>query len=128
MSQEIILHIDDSPEIRNFVRTFLSAHGYQIIQAKDGPSGLEMIRQLKPRLVLLDLDMPGMSGLDVIKQVKADPELGQVRVIAFTGSTIPDDRAELMAAGFDDFLAKPTTILNLLSMIQTHYSAGSPAK
>lgn len=121
----MILHIDDNAEIREFVSRFLSIYDYQVIQAKDGPDGLNLINQLKPQLVLLDLDMPGMSGLDVIKQIKANPELSQIRVIAFTGSAIPSDRDDLLAAGFEDFLAKPTAALDLLKVIETYYSAGS---
>lgn len=116
----MILHIDDSAEIRNFAHRFLSAYGYQVIQAEDGASGLKIMSEFKPRLVLLDLDMPGMSGWDVIKQIKADPKLGQTRVVAFTGSLVPDDRAQLLAAGFDDFLTKPLSIQDLLKIVRVY--------
>lgn len=122
----MILHIDDNAEVREFIYRFLSIYNYQVIQAEDGSKGLNLINQFKPQLVLLDLDMPGMSGLDVIKQIKANPELNQIPVIAFTGSAVPSDRDQLLAAGFDDFLAKPTAALDLLKVIETHYSTGSP--
>lgn len=122
----MILHIDDSPEIRELVNKLLGTHGYQVIQAEDGPSGLELISQLKPSLVLLDLDMPGMSGWDVIKQIKADPNLSQIQVIAFTGSIVPSDRIQLLAAGFNDFLAKPTSLVELLKIVQLYYPSDAP--
>lgn len=121
----MILHIDDNVQIREIVRAFLSTHGYQVVQVEDGIKGLEMIHHLKPNLVLLDLDLPGLSGLEVIKQVKGDPELSQIRIIAFTGSAIPDDRPELLAAGFADLLLKPAAILDLLNIVEFHYPAGS---
>ncbi len=117
----MILHIDDSDEIRDFIRIVLNTYGYQVIQAENGLTGLKLISQLKPDLVLLDLTMPGMSGFDVIKQIKAEPKLDQMRVVAFTGSVGPDDRAQLLAAGFDDFLAKPTEVPDLLKIIRAYY-------
>lgn len=121
----MILHIDDSAEIRELVHRVLSSYGYHVVQAEDGLNGLNLVSQLKPDLVLLDLQMPGISGFDVVKQIKANPELGQIPVIAFTGSVVPDDRAQLLAAGFDDFLAKPPSILDLLKIVRLHDPGGS---
>lgn len=121
----MILHIDDSAEIRELVHRVLSSSGYHVVQAEDGLNGLNMVSQLKPDLVLLDLQMPGMSGFDVVKQIKANLELGQIPVIAFTGSVVPDDRAQLLAAGFDDFLAKPPSISDLLKIVRLHDPGGS---
>lgn len=122
----MILHIDDSPEIRELVNKLLGVYGYQVIQAEDGPSGLALINQLKPSLVLLDLDMPGMSGWDVIKQIKADPDLSQIQVIAFTGSIVPSERMQILAAGFDNLLTKPTSLGELLKIVKLHYPSDKP--
>jgi CheY-like chemotaxis protein len=122
----MILHIDDDAQVREVIFRLLSTYGYQIVQTEDGLSGLEMIRQLKPALVLLDIDLPDLSGLEVVKRVKADPDLQQIRVIAFSGSTTQNKRDDLLAAGFDDFLPKPTSMVDLLKMIEGNYPAGSP--
>lgn len=122
----MILHIDDNTEIQELVRVFLDTYGYPIVQVDDGINGLAMIRQLKPNLVLLDLDLPGLNGMEVIKHVKADPNLSHIPIIAFSGSVIPDDRAKLLAAGFKDLLSKPTAITDLLKMVEIYYSADSP--
>ncbi|GAB4419135.1 MAG: response regulator [Anaerolineae bacterium] len=120
----MILHIDDSAEIRELIHRVLSSYGYHVVHAEDGLNGLNLVSQLKPDLVLLDLQMPGMSGFDVVKQIKANPELGQIPVIAFTGSVVPDDHAQLLAVGFDDFLAKPPSISDLLKIVRFHDPGG----
>jgi two-component system cell cycle response regulator DivK len=120
MAQKMILHVEDNVYIRDFINQFLSSHGYHVIQAEDGPSGLRLIRQLKPPLVLMDIDLPRMNGLEVMKQIKADTQLNHIPVIACTGSATASDRADFLAAGFVELLQKPMPIAELMRMVNSY--------
>lgn len=120
MAQKMILHIEDDTCVRDLVNKFLTYHGYQVIQAEDGPSGLRLIGQLKPPLVLMDIDLPRMNGLEVMKQIKADDQLNHIPVIACTGSATANNRADYLAAGFVALLPKPTSLAELMRMVNSY--------
>ena len=116
-----ILYIEDNPHNRRLVRRTLERRGYAIIEAVDGASGLEMVRELKPPLVLLDIGLPKMDGMEVVSRIKADTDLRHIPVIALTASAMHGDRERFLAAGCDDYLSKPIQVLELLDKVNQHY-------
>jgi two-component system cell cycle response regulator DivK len=121
MDQKTILYIEDNFHNRRIARKILQARGYHVIEAGDGITGLAMVRELKPPLVLLDIGLPGMDGLQVVAQIKADAELRDIPVIALTASAMQGDRERFLAAGCDDYLPKPLRAMELLDKVANHY-------
>ncbi len=107
MTRRVVLVADDNEASRELVREILDGTGLEIIEAPDGQHALELIRVRRPDLVLLDIQMPGAGGYDVIRALRGDPELHGVRVVALTAYAMPADRDKALAAGFDGYLAKP---------------------
>lgn len=121
MSEKIILCVEDNPQNRLLVNRILSSRGYKVVEATDGLAGLEMIRTLKPPLVLLDIDLPKMGGIDVVQQVKADPKLRDIPVIALTASAMQGDKERFLEAGCNDYLSKPIQVQQLIQIVETYY-------
>ena len=80
---------------------------YRLDQYADGPSGLAGLRSRRPDLLLLDVSLPGMDGLQVLREIRRDPKLVGLGVVALTAHAMEGDRERLLVAGFDDYLAKP---------------------
>lgn len=123
MEPKTVLYIEDNPHNRRLVRRTLERRGYAIIEAADGVSGLEMVRELKPPLILLDIGLPRMDGMEVVSRIKADNELRHIPVIALTASAMHGDREKFLAAGCDDYLSKPIQVLELLDKVAQYYPA-----
>lgn len=102
-----VLIVDDSSFFRELLVDVLKPLHLHFLMAGDGVEALQIIRQKRPVLVILDLNLPGMSGYDLIRQVRSDPALGGLRLLAMSGVYRKEtDAAEIHAAGADDFLSK----------------------
>lgn len=123
MSEKTILCVEDNFQNRTLVNRILSSRGYNVVEAVDGLEGLEMIRSLKPPLVLLDIDLPGMGGIEIIGHVRADEALKHIPVIALTASAMQGDKERFLQAGCDDYLSKPVQVKQLLDMVAKYYPA-----
>ena len=121
MEQKTVLYIEDNFHNRRIVRKILQSRGYSLIEAEDGISGLAMVQELKPPLVLLDIGLPGMDGLEVVGRIKADEALRDIPVIALTASAMRGDRERFLAAGCDDYLSKPVQAMELIKMVGAYY-------
>lgn len=121
MDQKTVLYIEDNFHNRRIVRKILQSRGYSLIEAEDGISGLAMVQELKPPLVLLDIGLPGMDGLEVVGRIKADEALRAIPVIALTASAMRGDRERFLAAGCDDYLSKPVQAMELINMVGAYY-------
>ena len=102
-----ILLVEDDADNQEIYRIILAHHGYEVLQAYDGGLGVEMARAHGPDLILMDLTMPVLDGLQATRMLKADPATAAIPVVALTASTLGEDVAEAAAAGCDGFLAKP---------------------
>ena len=102
-----ILVCDDEPVLRALVRATLEGNGYQIAEARDGNEALEQARDVRPDLILLDLMMPGRTGLDALLELRADPELADIPVVMLTARAQVADREAAEKAGATRFLTKP---------------------
>jgi len=121
MDQKVLLYIEDNIHSRRLVRKALERRGYTVVEAGDGLTGWEMECSLRPPLVLLDIGLPGMDGLEIVSRMKADTELRGIHVIAVTASAMRGDRERFLAAGCDDYLSKPVEVLELINKVADHY-------
>lgn len=119
-----VLYIEDNLHNRRLVRKILQSQGYIVAEAEDGVSGLKMVQELKPAVVLLDIGLPGMDGLEVVGRLKADAKLRNIPVIALTASAMRGDRERFLAAGCDDYLSKPVRAMELIDKVATYYFNG----
>jgi CheY-like chemotaxis protein len=113
-----VLIADDEPSMRLLVHTTIESDHYQVVEAGDGTEAWALIKQHKPAVVLLDVQMPGLSGLEVLAMIRSDPGLGATRVILLTAKALASDRAAGMAAGADYYLTKPFSPLDLLTRLE----------
>jgi CheY-like chemotaxis protein len=102
-----ILIIEDNKANLELVEYLLKASGYTTLTAQDGEQGVRAARKEKPDLVICDLQMPVMDGYEVVRELKKDPLLRPIPVIAVTALSMPGDRNNVLAAGFDGYLSKP---------------------
>ena len=114
-----ILVADDEVPIVELVRFTLEDDNVQVVGAFDGVAALELAGALRPDLVLLDVQMPHLSGLDVCRRLRQTPELAHTRIVMSTAAAQAEDRARGMAAGADEYLTKPFSPLALLSLVRS---------
>lgn len=113
-----ILYIEDNPENRLLVRRVLEAEGYAILEAVDGPSGLEEARRAQPDLILLDINLPEVDGYDLAGRFRDYPELDGVPILAVTANVMKGDREKTLEAGCDGYIPKPIDIDRLPGQIE----------
>ncbi len=119
MANELILVIDDEIETIELLSTALGRRGYEVISAIDGDEGLELIRKRKPALLLLDLMMPRLSGYEVCRQLRADPQTADLLILVLSASgTIAAER-EALAAGANRFVLKPVSLKVLVNVVES---------
>ncbi len=116
MSGETILVVDDEPQIRRVMRSTLSTHGYLITEAKTGEEGVDSARRERPDLVLLDMNMPGMGGLEACKEIRRSSD---APIIMLTVRNAERDKVMALDAGADDYVVKPFGIEELLARIRS---------
>ena len=107
MAGKLILIVEDNEQNRKLTRDLLQVHGYLTIEAETGEDAVALAATRAPDLVVMDIHLPGMSGLDALAQLRAAPATRALPVVAYTASVMPQDRNQIMAAGFDAFLSKP---------------------
>jgi CheY-like chemotaxis protein len=112
-----VLIADDNPAGRELVREGLTGHVRSIIEASDGREALKKIRETRPDLVLLDIQMPEMDGYAVLREIRSDPALRGLRVVALTAFAMQGDRERALEAGFDDYLTKPVSVAKLKAQL-----------
>jgi DNA-binding response OmpR family regulator len=110
----LVLVVDDDEMIRRLVRTVLEADDFEVIEAKDGEEGLRTIDDKQPSVVVLDVMMPGLNGVDVCRQLDHE----NVKVIILTARDDADLAEQCMAAGADAFLTKPFSSIQLLDLVE----------
>ena len=122
-----ILLVEDNERNRKLVRTILEFRGYEVIECEDGTPSLELARQHKPALVLMDIQLPVMDGITALRKLREDPETAAIPVVAVTASVTPGEREKVVAAGFNGYVAKPIDVTTFGEMVDKHVS-GSEAK
>jgi two-component system cell cycle response regulator DivK len=117
MSKKILV-IEDNEANRILMRQILTYQGYEVLEAADGVSGLEMARERMPDLVLLDLQMPVMGGFAVIRELRKTPELSKLKVIAVTSFAMKGDREKALEAGFNEYVTKPIDTRKFVELVK----------
>jgi CheY-like chemotaxis protein len=112
-----VIVADDEPSVRLLVTATIGPDGHELLEASDGDEAWDLIQKHRPVLVLLDVRMPGRSGLEVLRSIKADPTLSNTKVILLTASAQPSDINAGLMAGADFYLTKPFSPRDLLSRI-----------
>jgi two-component system KDP operon response regulator KdpE len=123
VSDATILVVDDEPQIRRVMRSTLSAHGYVITEAKTGEEALELLRKERPDLVLLDVNMPGMGGIETCREIRRSSD---APIIMLTVRNAERDKVQALDAGADDYVVKPFGIEELLARIRAALRRYSP--
>lgn len=117
-----VLAIEDNLSNMILISRVVEAEGYELIKAEDGIIALDLLAKEKPDLILLDINIPGVHGLDLASRLKADDRLADVPLIATTANVLLGDRERCLEAGCDDYLPKPLDIRELRQMMR-HYLA-----
>ena len=116
--ESTVLVCDNEEILRDLVRASLHGNGYRLVEARDGDEALESARRVCPDLILLDMMMPGRSGIEVLEDLRADPELQEVPVVMLTARAQAADREAAERAGADRFLSKPFSPAELSRLVE----------
>ncbi|MDR2186162.1 MAG: response regulator transcription factor [Treponema sp.] len=119
MSKESILIIEDDPEIQELLALAFAPEGWKLLAAQSGEEGLTLLREKAPDCILLDIMLPGMDGLRVLKKIKADPAAGKIPVIMTTAKSEDPDIIAGLELGADDYVVKPYSPRVLIARIRT---------
>lgn len=114
----VILIVEDNAQNRLLMVDILRAHGHEVLEARDGEEGIRMARQHRPGLILLDMQMPVMDGLEAARKLKADPETRAIKILAVTSFAMKGDRERILAAGCDEYMAKPIDTRQLPALVK----------
>lgn len=117
MQQKKLLLIDDEPAIQTLVRLVMEADGWQVLVAGEGAHGLALARDQQPDVILLDVALPDVSGLEICRQLKADPATSSLPIAMLTAMAQETDRRAAMALGADDYVTKPWRPAALIARI-----------
>jgi CheY-like chemotaxis protein len=115
---ELILIVEDNERNRKLVRDVLAFHGYRLAEAETGEDGVRLARELRPQLVLMDIQLPGIDGIAALGQLRSDPATRAIPVIAVTASAMTHDRQKIMAAGFDGYQSKPIRVREFVDAVR----------
>ncbi len=118
MSHRVILHVEDNPSNRKLVRDLLGTRGYHLVEAETGEEALVLAERERPRLVLMDLELPSLSGLAVTERLRGHPDLGGVPIVAVTALAFRADVERAKAAGCSAVLIKPYDPMELLRLVE----------
>jgi DNA-binding response OmpR family regulator len=110
--------VEDNSEVRNLIRSYLDSD-YQIVEAADGNSGLQLARSSLPDLIICDVRMPGMDGLELCRTIRHDPRLDFMPIIMLTAKASESDRLLGLREGVDDYITKPFSRVELTTRIIT---------
>ena len=110
--------VEDNEKNRKLIRDVLTFKGYRLAEAETGEDGVRLARELRPDLVLMDIQLPGINGITALAQIREDPAIRHIPVIAVTASAMTHDRQKIMAAGFDGYQSKPINVKDFLAAVR----------
>lgn len=124
MAGEPVLIVDDNPANLKLMRVLLTAEGYEVRGASNADEALAVLDAFRPRLILMDLQMPGMDGLTLTTRLKADPLRRDMSIIALTAYAMKGDEERALAAGCDGYVTKPIDTRSLAALLERHLRGG----
>ena len=120
----LVLIVEDNEKNMKLARDILKAKGYETVEAVTGEEGVKLAKEKKPDLVLMDIQLPGINGIEAFKQIRADAKTARIPVIALTASVTPTDRSQITAAGFDAFVSKPISLKEFVATVKRLVEGG----
>jgi two-component system cell cycle response regulator DivK len=118
MANELILIVEDNEKNRKLARDVLRFHGYRTAEAETAEEGLRLAFAAPPDLVLMDIQLPGMNGIEALAALRADARTRGIRVMAVTASAMTQDRQKIMSAGFDGYQSKPINVKQFVEAVR----------
>ena len=114
MTGALILIVEDNDKNRKLVRDVLTFKGYEVIESETGEEGVRLARERRPSLVLMDIRLPGIDGVEALRRLRAEGTTQGIPVLAMTASVMSEDRQKIMAAGFDGYQSKPINVTDFV--------------
>jgi two-component system cell cycle response regulator DivK len=118
MAGELILIVEDNENNRMLVRDVLQSRGYRTEETETAEEGLQLAHTSRPALILMDIQLPGMNGIEALKLLRADVATREIPVMAVTASAMTHDRQKIMAAGFDAYQTKPINVREFIEAVR----------
>lgn len=128
MEDKTILVIEDNEMNMKLMRAVLTAGKYRILEATDAETGLRLVREHHPDLILMDIQLPGMDGLSATKIIKNDPDLKEIPIFALTGFAMESDKEKAADVGLAGYIVKPFSVKGLLETIGNHFRSNQDGK
>ena len=122
----LILIVEDNEKNLKLVRDVLQVKGFATVEAGSAEDGIKLAAERKPDLILMDIQLPGMNGIEALKVLRADPETNPIPVIAVTASVMQQDRTLITEAGFDGYIGKPINIKEFLESVKSALAKKAP--
>jgi len=120
MAHNAILIVDDNPVNLKLMRILLAGAGHEVLTAADAEEAMQVIREATPRLILMDVQLPGIDGLELTRRLKADPLTQNIKILGLTAYAMKGDRERILAAGCDGYIPKPIDTRMLPGMIEEY--------
>ncbi|MBI3172167.1 MAG: PAS domain S-box protein [Chloroflexi bacterium] len=123
-----ILLVEDTEAVSMLIHDYLESHGYQVFVARNGFEGITQAQQLRPKLILMDVMMPEMDGLETTRRLRSLPRFEHTPIVALTALAMPGDRDRCLAAGMNDYLSKPVKLSEVLEIIEQYITRDDKGK
>ena len=117
MTGALILIVEDNDKNRKLVRDVLTFKGYETIESETGEEGVRLAEERRPSLVLMDIRLPGIDGVEALRRLRAEETTRGIPVMAMTASVMSEDRQKIMAAGFDAYQGKPIEVNDFIAAV-----------
>jgi two-component system, cell cycle response regulator DivK len=118
--RKLVLIVEDNELNMKLFHDLLEAHGYDTLATDDGMTALDLVRRHRPDLVLMDIQLPEVSGLEVTRWLKDDPELSSIPVVAVTAFAMKGDEEKIRSGGCDDYIAKPISVQRFIAVVRKY--------
>ena len=115
----LILIVEDNEKNLKLVRDVLQVKGFATVEAGTAEDGIKLAAERKPNLILMDIQLPGMNGIDALKVLRADPATAAIPIVAVTASVMQQDRKLITEAGFDGYVGKPINVKEFLETVRS---------
>lgn len=125
MQNKMVLVVEDNPLNMKLIRSLLQLGDFDMIEAPDAESGIELAKKIKPDLILMDIQLPGMDGLSATQLIKNDPSLNKVPIVAITSYAMHGDEQKAKSAGCSGYIAKPIDTRSFLDTINEYMISAS---
>jgi two-component system cell cycle response regulator DivK len=120
VSRARVLIVEDNEKNMKLFRDVLQATGYSTVEATTGEEAMELARSHAPSLVLMDIQLPGIDGVEVLARLRQEERTAAIPVLALTAQAMRGDRERFLAAGFDAYLSKPVDVMELINAVKEH--------